>query len=337
MHRRAFLAAPCLLACGCAVFRPTATPAPVVRGPLPVITNGPIVANLLPFRPRGAETTPPRRLLFEFDGEYSSMFEDGTDGQSTVLFDGEILRTTFRFRTGLTSSADIETGIPIAYASAGFLDAFITGWHAFFNLPNGGRGKRGRDEFAMRADVGSVRAYEMDDERPALGDVPVIVTQRLLREDRAGVSLDARAGVEIPTGAERRGFGNGGIDWGGGLLAEKSVGRFTFSAGAYLVDAATPESFERAGIETAEQRQLHAGAECRWNEWVSIVAGLRSGTPATRGIGIEEVDGDVLDLDVGFVFDDPQTDRRIQFGLSEDLIAESGPDFTVFFAWSFLF
>jgi hypothetical protein len=322
---------------GCAVFVPTAHPTRVVRGPLGVKTGGPIVATLLQFRPRQAETTPPGRLRFECTSAYSSVFEDGTDGSSTVLFDGELLRTGFSFRTGVSPTTDVEIEVPIAYASSGFLDTFIESWHGALGLPNGGRKKRDKGAYDMHVEKDGQRVFELEPDRPALGDVPIVVTQRIAAEDVAGVSIDIRGGVELPTGSQSRGVGNGGFDWGGGALVEKSFDRFTLGAGAYFVEPPTADSFARADVETQQQSYVHAGLECRWNEWVSVVAGLRSSTPATRDVTIEEVNGRVLDLDAGFVFDDPQTERRFVLGLTEDLVSESGPDFTVFFAWSFVF
>lgn len=331
------LTATCAIQGGCAVFVPTADPTHVVRGPLALKSNGPIAANLMQFRPRAAATTPVGRLRFEFTTAYSSMFEDGTDGSSTVLFDGELSRTGLLFTTGVSPTTDVEFEVGLAYASSGFLDTFIESWHDALGFPNGGRGKREKGEFAMHAEKDGRRVYEMDPDRLELGDLPIVLTQRVLDEETAGVSFDLRGGIELPSGSQSRGFGNGGVDWGGGALAEKSIDRFTFGLGAYYVDAATPDSFERGGIEIDAQRYYHAGLECRWNEWVSIVTGLRASTATTRDITIEEANGRVLDFDMGFVFDDPQTDRRLSFGLSEDLISESGPDFTVFFAWSFVF
>jgi len=316
---------------------PTADPARVVRGPLALKTNGPIAANLMQFRPRKAATTPVGRLRFEFATAYSSMFEDGTDGSSTVLFDGELSRTGLSFTTGVSPTTDVEFEVPIAYASSGFLDSFIEIWHDALGFPNGGRGKRDKGGFAMYAEKDGRRVFDMDPDRVELGDVPIVVTQRLIDEENAGVSIDLRGGLELPSGSQSRGFGNGGIDWGGGALVEKSIDRFTLGLGAYFVDAATPDAFARSDVEIDEQRYYHAGLECRWNEWVSIVTGLRASTAATRDITIEEVNGRVLDFDVGFVFDDPQTERRFSFGLTEDLVSESGPDFTVFFAWSCVF
>lgn len=318
----------------CAVLAPTSNPTPVVRGPFGLKTNGPIVATLLQFRPRAAGTTPVGRLRFELTTAYSSMFEDGTDGSSTVFFDGELLRTALRFRTGVSSSADVEIEVPFAYASSGFLDSFIENWHAALGFPNGGRGERDKNQYSMHVDKDGQRAFDLEPNELELGDVPIVFTQSLLREAADGVSLDLRAGVELPSGSQASGFGNGGIDWGGGVIAEKSINRFTLGGGAYFVDAATADSFARADIEIQEQGYLHTGLEFRWNESVSLVTGLRASTPATRDVTIEEVDGYVVDLDLGFVFSEPGRPSRFSFGLSEDLVSESGPDFTAFCAWA---
>jgi hypothetical protein len=177
----------------------------------------------------------------------------------------------------------------------------------------------------------------MDANEVEFGDVPVILTQRIVREEEAGVSLDLRGGLELPTGSQSNGVGNGGVDWGGGVTLEKSYERFTFSAAAYFVEAATPDSFASAGVDIENPRYLHAGVECRWNESLSLVAGLRSSTPATHDITIEEVNGNVLDIDVGVVFGDPNLAHRFTLGLTDDLIAESGPDFGLFFGWAYVF
>lgn len=319
---------------GCAVLEPNAAPEHVVRGPLGLRSNGPIAATLMQFRPRSTQTRPVGRVGFEVANSYSSMFEDGTDGNWTVVFDGELARTAVLFRTGVSDTTDVEVELPFAYATSGFLDTFIESWHAFFGLPNGGRAQRARGEYAMHVDTNGRRVYELDADRPALADIPLYLTQQVTREADAGIGIALRGGIEIPTGSEGRGFGNGGVDWGGGALAEKSLGRFTFTASAYYVDAATPDSFARAGLVIGDQVYYQGGVECRWNNWLSLVAGLRSSTPVTKDIPLKEIDRGVLDLDVGFVFDDPQTEWRYIFGLTEDLVSESGTDFTVFFGLS---
>src|SRR5207249_10722341 len=80
------------------------------------------------------------------------------------------------------------------------------------------------------------------------GDVPSVYSQRLVDESESAPAVLVRAGIELPTGSEPKGFGNGGVDLGGGALVEKSWDRFTASGGAYYVHTSTAASFERAGV-----------------------------------------------------------------------------------------
>jgi hypothetical protein len=325
----------CLLvvASGCSVLAPTSDPRRTVRGPLPVTTNGAINDTFLQFRPRRAATTATGAVDVSVMSEYSSLFVNGTGDNSTVVIDAELWRTGIAARTGLSPSTDLEIEVPIVYASGGFADDLIDGWHSLLGLPDGGRDKRPSNEFAVHVDRGGERAYELADNEVGLGDVPLIVTQRILDEAEHGVGVSLRAGVELPTGSESKGFGNGGIDWGGGVLAESTLGRFTLTGGAYHVITASSDGFDRAGIDALDQTEVHGGVEMRWNDSASLDLGLRWSTPVTRDIHIMEIDGDVLDLDVGWI-EDFSNGSRLTLGFTEDLIAESGPDLTVFLGWS---
>lgn len=322
---------------GCSILAPSAQPLHVVRGPVAVKTEGPIVANFLQFRPRSAATTAVGRVRVDCRAAYASMFENGTDGTSDVVLDGEIVRTGFALRTGVSSSADIEVEIPFVYASSGFLDALIGRWHDAFGFPNGGREERPSNDYEMHVDQDGNRIYQLERDTLALGDIPIVLTQAILEEVAFGFGLSARAGLEFPTGSQSRGFGNGGIDWGGGLIVESSVDRFTLTGGAYYVVTSTPDAFRSADVECIDQVYAHTGLECRWNDRLSLLSGVRFSTPATRDIAIPEVDGEVLDLDLALALDDDADIWRLTLGLTEDLIAESGPDLTFFAAWTIAF
>lgn len=316
----------------CSALAPTSDPRQVVRGPLDVKTNGPIVQNFLQFRPRTTRTTEPGQLRVELASAYSSVFENGTDGHSHVVLDGELWRNALLFRTGITSTIDIEAELPYLSATSGFLDGFIRRWHDFFGLPSGGRETRPDDKYEMRIDKDGKRVFSLDSSTVELGDIPIVVTGRIVDEGPSTPSVAWRAGIELPTGSQTKGFGNGGIDWGGGFALEHSIDRFTLTGGAYYVSTATPDSFSDADVRVLDQVYLQAGAEMRWSDSGSLVAGLRFSRAATHDIPIMEVDGSVLDLDVGWAEDIGGS--LLTFGLTEDLIAESGPDFSVFASWS---
>jgi hypothetical protein len=336
MRPALFFAALLAGTCSCSILAPTSDPRPVVRGPLPVTTNGAISSTFLSFRPRGTTTTAPGSVDLSVTSEYSSLFENGTGDNSTVVIDAELWRTGISARTGLSPSTDLDVELPILYASGGFADDLIEGWHSLLGLPDGGRDTRPNNDFEVRVDRNGERGYDLADNELGIGDIPLVLTQRIVDEADAGVGVALRAGVELPTGSESKGFGNGGIDWGGGLLCESSVGRFTFTGAAYHVITASSSGFDRAGIDALDQTAIHGGCEFRWNDAASLDLGLRWNTPVTRDIHIMEIDGEVLDLDVGWV-EDLHDGSRLTLGFTEDLIAESGPDLTVFLGWSHAF
>lgn len=318
---------------GCAAWAPASEPAPVVRGPLGVTTNAPVIATMLQFPPRRATVLEAGDVRLDATLAYSSMFENGRDPVSRVVFDGEIARAAAGACIGVGGDTDLEVSVPLVFATAGFLDEFIEAWHDALGLPNGGRGKRPRNDYAMHLDQGGRRAYELENDALLLGDVPVFVTTQVADEARDGVGVALRAAVELPTGSASKGVGNGGFDWGGGLVLERSLGRFTFTAGAYRAAVSTPRSLREVDVELQDLTTLHGTVETRWNDAASIVTGLRWSSAVTRDVFIEELDGSVLELDVGLAIGDPAR-RRFVLGLSEDLFSESGPDWTAFFGWS---
>jgi uncharacterized protein DUF3187 len=321
------------LACGCSVLAPTSGPRPVVRGPLPVTTNGPIVDTFLQFRPRGPATTAVGSVDLAITSEYSSLFQNGSGNGADVVIDAELWRTGVALRTGVTERTDVEVEVPVIYASNGFADDLIEGWHSFFGLPDGGRNTRPNNSYDVHVDQNGQRAYELEPYTVAIGDIPIVVTQRVADEKDAGVGLALRAGIELPVGSESKGFGNGGIDWGGGLLAERSIERVTLTGAAYYVVTASSSAFDRAGVDALDALEIHGGLEVRWNDNASIVFGLRSTPPATHDVDIPEVDSNVLDLDIGWIQDLGEGGSRLVLGFTEDLIADSGPDLTVFLGW----
>lgn len=325
-----FIGSLAILFVGCIAPAPTAQH--VVRGPLPTRTNGPIVATFLAFRPRGAETVRPGHAELAVASAYSSIFQNGHLVGADVVTDGELWRTSIALRTGLSASSDIEIEVPVVYATSGFLDRFVDNWHHLFQLPNGGRDKRPDFAYEMEVDVGGKEAYRLQDNDLGLGDVPIVYTQRIVDESESSPAVALRAGVELPAGSEPKGFGNGGIDAGGGVLVEKSWDRFTASGGAYYVSTSTARSFANAGVHADDLEQVHAGGEYRWNDALSLLAGLRYTSPVTDDIQMKEIDSGILDLDLGAACDLPGGSRLL-FGLTEDVIARSGPDFTMFATW----
>jgi len=297
------------------------------RGPLPLRTNGPFVQSFLTLRPRSAETVAPGAAELRVVSAYSSIFEVGDGNSGAVSFDGELWRTSALFRTGLGASTDLEVEVPFVYASSGFLDVFIETWHGLLGLPDGGRETRPHFDYDMDIRALGQEAWQMTGDRLGLGDVPVIVTHRFVDARGSSPAVFVRGAVELPVGSEEDGFGNGAIDWGLGLGLESSFADWTFGAGAGWTDRARPESFAHVGLEVEDGLAASLSGEWRWSATSSLLLNLRYENAVSDDLGIEELGGDVVELDLGVTFD-AGASSRWTLAFSEDLISESGPDFT---------
>jgi len=283
--------------------------------------------TFLVLRPRSAATAAPGALELRVNSAYSSIFEVGNGPTGSVDFDGEIWRTGVALRTGIDARTDLEIEVPIVYANSGFLDVFIEAWHAALGLPDSGRETRPKFDYDMRLVVDGLDVYSLTGDRVGLGDVPIVLTRRIVEARGAKPAMFVQAAVEIPVGSEGNGFGNGALDWGLGAGLESDVGDWTFGGGLGWTDRAQPSSFDSSSLEIDDGFTARADAEWRWLQTSSLLFGLRFENAVSQSFGIEELDGHVLELDLGVAIDGGGESRWL-FGFTEDLISESGPDFT---------
>lgn len=318
---------------GCGLVpRQSDAPAAVVRGPIPSRSLEPVKLTYLAFRPRRAATLPEGETQVTVLSAYSNIFESSEEGADSVDFDGEIWRTSVALRRALAPGVDVEIELPVVYATSGFLDLIVEDFHDFFGFPNGGRSDKPRFAYDMVAVNDGTEAYRMEGNEVGIGDVPIILTAAIQEESATAPAVAVRAGLELPTGSESSGFGNGGVDFGAGILAERSWGRWTATGAIDWVDVQSSSSFESAGVAAQDGFDAQIGGEYRWNDDLSLLLGSVYSPAATEDIPLEEISGPLLSLDVGAAWDlAPRS--RLLFVFSEDLITESAPDFTVTAGW----
>jgi hypothetical protein len=309
-------------------------PAPIVRGPVPSRTLEAVKLTYLSFRPRRAATQPEGTTLYSVQSEYANTYQNGNSGTDDVVFDSEIWHTAFSLRRGLGPRTDLEVAPSVTYATDGCLDQIIEEYHKWLGFPSEGRHSRPLNSYEMEADHNGQLAYRLEGNEFGLGDLPIILTQALLLESESSPAVSARVGVELPTGSESKGFGNGKFDYGGGILAEKTFGRWSTTAAVDYSFNGTSKTFESAGVSAHDNLDLQFGIEYRWNDRVSLLLGSILESPATRDIPLKEINGEILSIDVGVAWDlGPRSRLLLDFG--EDAIAKAGPDLTFMAAWSF--
>jgi hypothetical protein len=309
-------------------------PARIVRGPIAARTQEPIKLTYLAFRPRRATIQEEGTNAITVQEAYSNVFNnDADDPDSKVVLDGEISRTSVALRRAVAPRTDVEIEVAAVYATSGFLDDFIEAWHRAFGLPSEHRDERPKDAYEMEVQKDGVTAYHLEGNEPGFADVPIVVTHALVLESESTPAISVRAGVEIPTGSEEKGFGNGAFDFGGGILAEKSFGRWTTTAAVDYTAPGTSESFEDAGMSPHDGFDVQFGLEYRWNDRISLLFGAILDSPVTRDLLIDQIDDEILTIDVGCAWDVGER-SRLFFALEEDAIANAGPDVTFLLGWN---
>lgn len=263
---------------------------------------------------------------------YSSLFLGGSGNGNSFAMDGEYLRTALGARWGITDRLELDLELPFASTTGGFLDEFVVDWHDFFGFPNHGRDTATKDEFVVRAQRQGVTAFEVEESGFELLDVPISMAWTVLeRSDANPIGVAARIGVDLPTGDQGRGYGNGGVDVAVGLVAD-----YRFDGGAITAHlghtfAHTPSRSKDAGLDFADVTSVGVGCEVAvFDDWNALVqVDLESST--LRDLGFARVADDQFSLWAG-VRHRLAARTMVEFGIGEDLSEFIAPDFTMWFA-----
>jgi hypothetical protein len=324
-------------ASSCASFLPASDPAQIVRGPLSTRQQHPLALTMMAFRPRRPVTQAKGELAGGMYLAWASIEEiqqfSPASPNESVVFDGETIRGTLRGRYGLGDKLDIELEVPFLWAGGGGIDSLVEDFHDLFFLPSGGRQFTEDDQFRMNVTSEGELLYSLEGNSIRLQDVPVFLTYQLTEEARGVPALAARVGLELPLGSQDRGYGNGALDYGVGVIGEKSNGRWTLSGGLDYVSAGDSDRLKESSDHHFEpQMALSLAGEFRWDDDWSLVAGLVWTSRMLRTIPLEEINREVFDLGVGFIAD-TGTNSRLAFSFHEDLVAATGTDLSFQLGW----
>ncbi|MFT7487595.1 MAG: hypothetical protein ACI9F9_003456 [Candidatus Paceibacteria bacterium] len=293
--------------------------------------------TLMSFRPRRPQTQAPGKPGHALQFAWSTIEEVQQNPpyapKEYVVVDAETVRGTYRTRHGLSDRLDVEVEIPFLWAGAGGLDGFVEDFHDFFGLPKGGRDENEDDHYEVNVSDGGEEIYGLDSYEVGLQDIPVFLTYLVTEESPSAPAFATRIGVEFPTGSESGGFGNGAFDFGAGLLAEKSMGRWTTSGAFNFTVPGQSDRMERiSGQKYDPQFGIEVGLEYRWDDHFSLIAGTVWTSRMLSSLTLEEINREVFDLGLGAIFD--ISDRsRFGFSVHEDLVSATGSDLTLQMGW----
>ncbi len=303
-----------------------------ISGPIPIINQTPTQLLFLQPTPDRAETYPESRYSLSLTTAITNTLLWGKSDNYYVYMDMEMIRTSMELKYGIFSGVEIGMSVPFAHGYGGFLDHSILEFEEWFNAS---RSLREKEEQYGRANTYTYvvkkngKAFiEGKEGSSGFGDLALSVKGKIWDEGDRVPCLSARFSVKIPTGDEDRAFGSGEVDYGLGLLLQKTVKRVT----AYLnADVIFPgRAFEQVDVSLRTFYEIMLGAEYKLSERFSGLMQLYYITRPFEDTGLEMLDIRILNLLLGVSYL-TKTGFYMQGGLVEDVAsANAGADITFF-------
>ncbi len=296
-------------------------------GPLSVRNQFPLFLPANPPVMEAAAGTPSLSVSLS----YSSVFLLGQSPSWSVGLDMEITELKFSWRRDLGGFALFGIDVPFLVFGSGFLDGFLDSYHDAFGLPDYGRGQRPENSFLYEVSRDGRIVLKGDNGKPGLGDIRLSLLIPLVT---SGPVISLRAGVELPTGRPKAGYGNGTFDLDVSLLADVRVGdifRLYGNAGVVLPG-------DLKGHERVELREfLFGGAavEAALSKRFSLVVQVVVQGSPFPDTDIAEVDRTSVLLLIGGRY--RQGNNVFEMSLTEDPNTSGAPDFTVNLTYSYRF
>ncbi len=182
----------------------------------------------------------------------------------------------------------------------------------------------------MRVVRGGVEGFSLTPNELQVQDLALTLAWGSERTTPGRWNSLVRATVELPTGSEADGFGNGEVDYGLGWNGELDLGRSTLFATASWVHPGTSSALRSAGVDLFERVCVGGAWEVRLTEDTSGIVQLEWLSPISGTIDTKELDGSYADLALGLTHD-LRGRWRASVGFQEDLIAAAGTDFSLVF------
>ena len=299
-------------------------------GPIPIRNQHPAQLVALRLDPISPRTTPRGTTQFDLKLAYSSLFLRGDDQMgNTFVMDGEILRAGLKTRYGVTDTFEVEVEIPTAHTTSGFLDSFVEGWHDTFGLPSS-RDNFPQDIYAVRAESRGQTVFAMEQRSLALLDLPIGVAWQILplTEQRA-YGIAVRGAIELPTGDEDDGFGNGGVDVSLGAVGEVHRGPFSVTAHFEHTWVHTPDRAKQIGFEYADVTSGGIAIEAAMTHDTAAIVQYEVDKSVLRHLKGVNTDDDQSMLWVGFRTRCTE-DLSVEISFGEDLSINGPPDFSAY-------
>lgn len=296
---------------------------------MPVRNQHPAQLTVMHLNPADTRVQAGGQTTLRADAAYTSLFLFGATPDSSWYMDGELLRASLGASVGLGAGLELGVELPFAHTSGGFLDSFIIDYHDAFGLPDQDRSTSPRDQFLIEASQGGQRVWGMDESGAELLDVPVHLTWQVREPGQERLGLALRTGVELPTGDQDRGYGNGEVDVAFGGVVDYQQGGVGYSLNAQHTFAGTPRGARALGLSFEDVTSAAFSIEVPLDPSLHLLVQTEWESSTLRDLGPKVAEHEQMLLWIGARWT-PTPEWSFEVAFGEDLLEKASPDFT---AW----
>lgn len=304
-----------------------------ISGPIPIVNQTPVQLLFLQPTPDRAEPYPEGRYSLSLNTAITNTLQWEETKSYVGYMDMEMIRACLEVKYGMLSGAEIGISVPFIYSSGGFMDHAILEFEELFNAL---RNVREEEDQYGRADTYTYSVKKNDnafiegkEHSSGLGDLALSVKGKIWDEGIRVPCLSARFSVKFPTGDDDRAFGSGEVDYGLGLLLQKTIKTVT---GYLNADVIFPgHAFEQVDVTLKTFYEIMLGAEYKFSERFSGLTQLYYIARPFEDTGLEMLDRRMWNLLLGVSYF-TRSGICVQGGLVEDLFdsSDAGADITFF-------
>jgi hypothetical protein len=305
-----------------------------ISGPFSIVNQSPIQLLFLQPLPDRAETYPNDRYSISLTTAMTNTLLWEISDHYHGHIDMEMIRSTLELKYGLLPRVEIGMSIPFVYGYGGFMDHGIFEFEEVFNASRylrkyeNSSGKKNDYIFLIQKDGKTF--IEGKEQSSGLGDIALRIKGKILDEDDIIPCVSGRFSIKTPTGDDERALGSGAVDYGFGLLLQKTFTSFTTYLNADFIIPGNPYKHEDVSIRSFYNIML--GAEYKLTEQLSALIQLSYITRPFRNTGLDVLGKTVSDVSLGLSYA-TKTGLCIQGGLIEgysNSSADAGADITFF-------
>lgn len=293
------------------------------EGPLQVKNQFPLFVHINPPYLERANTED----SFSVSLAHSSVFMTRSSPAWSVQLDMEITEFNFRYRKNIGSLFEFGIEAPVLIPNSGFMDNFLSSYHAAFGFPDYGRSGRPNNEFLYEIRKNGTLVVKGENGKANIGDIRLTAKKMVLSNDPA---ISLKADIEFPTGDASSGFGSGSIDAGIAVIIDKKINDWLKTY--YNVGMVLPGNLK--GFETVKLREFVYGgacAEAALSKSLSLLGQVFiQGSPLPK-TDIPSIDGTAVLLTFGGRYSSGST--IMEFSFTEDPNTSGAADFTIDFTF----